>query len=67
MWMVPNTQQWTPVALHGNQPAFMIPPPQPRACGHIEFSLLRGPGEGKGYVATLMSPHYGYPEKAGVM
>ena len=34
---------------------------------HIELSPLWGPQEGGGDVAILNSPHYGDPEKAGVI
>ena len=39
----------------------------PFSIPHIEVSPLWGPREGKGDVAMLISPHYGDPEKAGVM
>ena len=39
----------------------------PFSVPHIELSPLWGPQEGRGDVAILISPHYGDPEKAGVM
>ena len=36
-------------------------------CSHIDLSQPWGPREGKGYVAILISPNHGDPEKARVM